>query len=147
MSPRRDGAPLEASGGFMLRRTFGPVLCCALAACVGDIAGAGPPDQGGGSPSPMDPQGGRMSVPPGASAPVDVPGVVVPAGTRLTFSCTHPEKQGIANNGLRRLTRTQLANTLRDLLGADVLADQEIQTSLNRLGADAVTADISQFPA
>jgi hypothetical protein len=71
--------------------------------------------------------------------------VTVPAGTRLTYTCTHPEKQGIGNGALRRLTRTQLANTLRDLLGADVLADSEIQTSLNRLGADAVTGDIAQF--
>jgi hypothetical protein len=128
----------------MVRRILGPAFACfAAVACVGDISAENTVGEGGGDADRQSPGAG-----PGAGATVTaaVPGVTVPAGTRFTYACTSPDKQGLGNSGVRRLTRAQLTNTLRDLLGADVLGDSEVQVALNRLGADALTADVAQFP-
>jgi hypothetical protein len=48
-------------------------------------------------------------------------------------------QRGAANNQMRRLTRTQIANTLADLLGKAVVADAQIQTALNTVSPDVIS--------
>lgn len=118
------------------------LVLVSLASCTGQVddgAGGGPsgPDTPGASGVPGTPGAGSGT----AGAPPA--GVAVPAGTKFRYACAAPQLQGAGNAAMRRLTRKQLVNTLKDLLGADVVGDATIQTSLNRLDADVVGSAIT----
>ncbi len=137
----------------MKRSTLAFPMVLTLASCTGDINGSFAPgnDMAGGTPSGMLRPGGTPGTPggtpgtPGGGVPVmPPPGVMEPVGTKYHFVCSDPQKQGVGDV-THRLTRTQLVNTLRDLLGADVVADKEIQTALNRIGSDVVVNQVKDI--
>ena len=59
------------------------------------------------------------------------------------FSCTSPEARGLGERYMKRLVRSELVNTLTELLGSDVLNDSAIRTQLQTLPEDLVRSGVT----
>jgi hypothetical protein len=76
---------------------------------------------------------------------LDPGGIVVPPGVQLKFQCKDPTIRGAGESKLRRLTRSEFAQTLTDLVGNDVVSDASIQTQLGVLSADKIQISVSDI--
>ncbi len=110
----------------MKRSTLARLMVLAIASCTGEITGSVEPganSAGGGS----------------AGTPVDMK---PPIG--VNFTCVDPQMQGVGDVA-HRLTRAQIVNTLKDLFGAEVVADRDVQTALNRISPDIVADTVKSL--
>jgi hypothetical protein len=94
------------------------LLACTTLSCVGRIGGPEPSGEG-----PLD---------------------------QLTYTCTEQQKlsRGVSFDHMRRLSHTELVNTLGALLGESVIGDAEIQTKLSGLPVDetVIAGDFTDEP-
>lgn len=111
----------------------------ALVGCTGSIAG-GPGAASSGADDPANPE-------PGLPPPPDRPPIVTPPGTPVPSACATTVSPG--RSPVRRLTRFEYNNTVRDLLGdttrpADKFPPEEIG---NGFGNDADALTVSRLLA
>ncbi|HWB75911.1 MAG TPA: DUF1592 domain-containing protein [Nannocystaceae bacterium] len=71
-----------------------------------------------------------------------------PADPRMIHECTDANLRGTSRDAMRRLSKRELVNTLADLLGADVIADETIATRLAGLPEDetVIAGDFATDP-
>ncbi len=63
----------------------------------------------------------------GQEIPTDLP----PASARFKFQCSAPEQVGNQNPGVKRLTKSELINTLKSVIGTQLFADSVISGLVN----------------
>jgi hypothetical protein len=61
------------------------------------------------------------------------------------YQCENLSARGTSDKTLRRLTKPQLINTLKALVGADVINDGQIQTQLGLLGEDRIVNSVQDL--
>jgi len=117
-----------------MSRSSSLVLALAASGCLGSVDGNGtPPDDRGGAPSPSDPSS--------KADPAMPPGLAAAQGPAGAAACKNPQARGLANNSMRRLTRPQIVNTLKDLLGSSIVGDPLLQTALDTIPLDTIKTD------
>lgn len=82
-------------------------------------------------------EAGRQNV---GDPPPEAPAAPPPGST----GCAKPELRGTAN-GLRRLTKQELTNTLSDLVGPEFVKDAEVQAQLGLLASDKIEVSVSEL--
>ncbi|MES2964061.1 MAG: DUF1588 domain-containing protein [Bdellovibrionota bacterium] len=65
---------------------------------------------------------------------------------KLKFQCADPQKRGVSDKKMKRLTRVELVNTLNDLLGSTIVANSSIQTQLSLMPNDVPNAEVTDVP-
>jgi hypothetical protein len=129
-------------------------LACLLSGCVGNIddrPGGSSGDDDPGSPAPSTPtgQGPRPNpADPGAPGAIPLPGVTTPAtapGSGASCASTP-----LGAPAMRRLTKGEIANTLRDLLGVEVGVaalpnDVEVSGYDDNRGGILKTTEVADF--
>lgn len=61
----------------------------------------------------------------------EIPTAPPPASARFKFQCSAPEQIGNQNPGVKRLTKSELINTLKAVIGPQLFADSTISGLVN----------------
>ena len=109
--------------------------------------GGGNPDPGGGNPDPgtgnPDPGGGNPGTgnpDPGTGNPQQPPVV-------YKYSCVNPTTRGIANTGIRRLTKNEISNSLNDLIGSNIMTRTAVKAAMASIPNETPGDIVKEFQA
>lgn len=81
----------------------------------------------------------------GSSGDANSDRMTPPSGVKFKYQCDDPSTRGTADDGLKRLTRSELVNTLNDLLGSEIASLDSVQAQLGVLPSDKITTTVDEL--